>query len=193
MYYSVIADEVTDRHANKDIILVCLRFMQTIGKKVIAQKSLLDSNRMSGRATGKNVAEHIINILKKHEININSCRGQAYDRASAMSSDIKGAQSYIKKIEPKAANTHCRNHLLSLAIANVCQNASIKRFMISLTEANSFLDTSPKRQQCFELFMNFYKKELSVSESEIKHAKGLSKTRWVERHEACDIFYLLHR
>ena len=54
---------------------------------------------MSGRATGKNVAEHIISILKNHEINISNCRGQAYDGARAMSSDIKGAQSYIKKLD----------------------------------------------------------------------------------------------
>ena len=139
VYCSVIADEVTDRHGNKEIILVCLRFLQTIGKKVIVQESFLDSNHMSGRATGKYIAEHIINILKKHEININNCRGQAYDGATIMSSDIKGAQSYIKKIEPKAAYAHCRNHVLNLAIANVCQNASIKRFMTSLTEACSFL------------------------------------------------------
>ena len=65
VYYSVIADEVTDRHSNKEIILVCLRFLQTIGKKVIVKESLLDSNHISGRATGKNVAEHIITILKK--------------------------------------------------------------------------------------------------------------------------------
>ena len=110
-----------------------------------------------------------------------------------MSSGIKGEQSYIKKIEPKAPYTHCRNHRLNLAIANVCQNTSIKRFMTSVTEACSFLDTPPKRQQCFELFMNFYKKEISVSEGEIKHAKGLSKTRRVERHEAHNTFYLLHR
>ena len=83
--------------------------------------------------------------------------------------------------------------MLNLAIANVCQNASIKRFMTSLTEACCFLDTSPKRQLCFELFINFYKKELSVSESEIKHAKDLSKTRWTERQEAYDTLYLLHR
>ena len=57
-----------------------------------------------------------------------------------MSSDIKGVQSYI---ETKAAYTHCRN----LAIAKVCQNASIKRFKTSLTEACSSLDTLPKRQQ----------------------------------------------
>ena len=151
------------------------------------------SNHMSGRATGKNIAEHITNILEKHEININNCQGQSSDGASAMSSDINDAQSYVKKIEPNAAYTQCGNHVLNLAIANVCQNASIKRFMTSLTEAYSFLDTSPKRQQCFEFFMNFYKKELSVSESKIKLVKVLSKTRWVERHEAYYTFYLLYR
>ena len=81
------ADEVTDQHANKELILVCLRFLQTIGKKVIVQESFLDSNHMSSRATGKNVAEHIINILKNHEINISNCRGQAYDGAVILKVD----------------------------------------------------------------------------------------------------------
>ena len=52
---------------------------------------------MSGRATGNNVVEHVINVFKEHEININNCRGQAYDGARTMSSDINGAKSYIKK------------------------------------------------------------------------------------------------
>ena len=58
---------------------------------------------MSGRATGNNIVEHVINVFKEHEININNCRGQAYDGARTMSSDINGAKSYIKKIEQKAA------------------------------------------------------------------------------------------
>ena len=58
---------------------------------------------MSGRATGNNIVEHVIIVFKEHEININNCRGQAYDDARTMSSDINGAKSYIKKIEQKAA------------------------------------------------------------------------------------------
>ena len=50
-----------------------------------------DSNNMAGRATGKSVAEHIIDMLEKHEININNCQWQVYSNASAMSTDIKGA------------------------------------------------------------------------------------------------------
>ena len=43
----------------------------------------------------------IINILKKYEISINNCRGQAQDGPNAMSSDIKCAQFYIKKLNRK--------------------------------------------------------------------------------------------
>ena len=81
---------------------------------------------MSGRATGKNVAEHVINVFKDHEININNCRGQAYDGARAMSSDINGAKSYIKELNKKL---HTLIVELNLTIANICQNASIKCFM----------------------------------------------------------------
>ena len=52
----------------------------------------LDSNHMSGRATSKNIAEHIINILEKH---VSNCLGQAYDGENAMSSNIKGASRHL--------------------------------------------------------------------------------------------------
>lgn len=65
--------------------------MQTRGKKVTPQELSWDSNNMAGRATGKSVAEHIIDMLEKHEISINNCQWQVYSNASAMSIDIKGA------------------------------------------------------------------------------------------------------
>lgn len=65
--------------------------MQTIGKKVTPQELSWDSNNMAGRATGKSVAEHIIDMLEKHEISINNCQWQVYSNVSAMSTDIKGA------------------------------------------------------------------------------------------------------
>ena len=65
--------------------------------------------------------------------------------------------------------------------------------MTLLTEAANVLETSPKRQQYFEHFIELYEKELGISESLIRHLKGLSKTRWVERDQAYDTFFLLHR
>ena len=70
-----------------------LQYLQTnqVTNKVTPQELSWDSNNMAGRATGKSVAEHIIDMLEKHEMNINSCQWQVYSNASAMSSDIKGA------------------------------------------------------------------------------------------------------
>ena len=42
-YYSVIADKITDSYVSKELLLLCLRFLQKIGKNVIVQESLLDS------------------------------------------------------------------------------------------------------------------------------------------------------
>ena len=43
-----------------------------------------------------------------------------------MSSETSGAVSVIKKEQPLVEYTHCRNHLLDLAISYACKNQFIK-------------------------------------------------------------------
>lgn len=50
-------------------------------------------------------------------------------------------------------------------------NSSIKRFRTSLTEAANFLEAPPKRQWYFEHFIEFYKKQIGVTKSEVKYLK----------------------
>ena len=38
-YYAIIADEVTDRHANVEIILVCLRYLDFINNKFVIKET----------------------------------------------------------------------------------------------------------------------------------------------------------
>ena len=52
-------------HAKIAIILVHLRFLQTIGKKGNVQESFLHSNHMTRRATDKNVAAHNNQYIEK--------------------------------------------------------------------------------------------------------------------------------
>ena len=52
-------------YAKIAIILVYLRFLQTIGKKVNVQESFLHSNHMTRRATDKNVAAHNNQYIEK--------------------------------------------------------------------------------------------------------------------------------
>ena len=47
-YFSVIADEVTDRYSNKEILLLCLKYLNIdhkIGVPVI-EETFLDSNHI---------------------------------------------------------------------------------------------------------------------------------------------------
>ena len=63
---------------------------------------------------------------------------------SAISNEASGAVSVIKKEQPLAEYTHCRNHLLNLAISYACENQSIKKIMDNLTSVCTFFENSPK-------------------------------------------------
>ena len=61
---------------------------------------------------------------------------------------------------------HCRNHCINLAIAFTYKTTSFTSFYY-------YFANSPKRQECFERFIDYYKDETSVA----ANSQGLSKTR----------------
>ena len=76
-YFSIIADEVTDRYSNKKILLLCLRYLNIshkIGVPVI-EETFLDSNYIQGRPTEKIIGNHMLKLLADHEFNAKDCRG----------------------------------------------------------------------------------------------------------------------
>ena len=82
-YFCLIADEVTDSYANKEILLVCLQFIDLLREKPVIEETFLDSIHFQGRPIGKVIGTHILNILDKHQINLEYCRVQVYDGPSA--------------------------------------------------------------------------------------------------------------
>lgn len=172
VYYSLIADELFGSYVNKELLLLSLRFLQNIGKNVIVQESLLDSVQHLTFRQQKKILQSVYQICQtsiklRFETVVNNPMS-----ASSRSSDNKGTQSHIKNLQPKAAYTLCQNHILNQAIANVCKNSPIQRFMTSLTVARNFLDTSSRRQQYFEHFINLFKKYLFFSESNHSRQKN---------------------
>ena len=65
-FFSVIADEVTYRYVNKEILLLCLRYVKLLQEKSTIQETFLDSVHTQGRPTGATIENHIFNILLKH-------------------------------------------------------------------------------------------------------------------------------
>ena len=114
-YYAIIADEITDRFSNKEILLLCLRYIRfCANEKPYMCETFFDFLHIQGRATGQTIGNSILLLLQRNGIDLSKCCAQAYDGTSAMSSEASGAVSVIKKEQPLAEYTHCRNHILNL-------------------------------------------------------------------------------
>ena len=84
----MIADEVTSH--GKEILSVCLRFLEIDYAKfhIKPKKHKVDFNFLQ-RITGKSIAEGMLQVLQKHEIDIINCQGQAYDTTAFMTSGLQ--------------------------------------------------------------------------------------------------------
>ena len=192
-FYAVIGDEVTERFTNKEVLLVCLRYLTSMDGEPKVEETFFQSVHMKGRTSGKNLGQNIVEVLKSNELVMADCRGQAYDGAAAMSSDRCGAQAEVRKEAPNAAYTHCRSHVINLAIVAACKNQSITNMMDVISSVNLFYEFSPKRKWYFEKFLDFFGEEMGLTEVQRKDIVSLARTRWVERHRAFESYYLLYR
>ena len=100
-----------------------------------------------------------------------------------MAGKNKGAATRILELYPKALYTHCAAHVLNLCIVKCCSIPDIRNTMDIADSISRFFAYSPKRQLCLEKSIH------DVSEGEHrKRLNSVCKTRWVERHEAFEIF-----
>ena len=159
----------------KEILLLCLLHVNLLQEKPTIQETFLDSVHVQGGRTSAAIGNHILNILLRHKIDLEHCRVQVHDGASAMASKSKGASVVIKRQEARAEFVQCRSHCINLAVLFACKNQVIRAFMVDLTSVRLFFANSPKRQQYFEKFIHFHKELFKVSETNRTHIIGLSK------------------
>ena len=177
-YFSILADEVTDV-SNREQLSFVIRFVDSDG---YIHEEFLRFNNLQ-RITGEEIASSILDILPQWNLDIKNCRGQGYDGASNMSSSRRGTQALIREKSPKAVYTHCRAHCLNLTIVHSCDQPLIRNMLGTFNEVCNFFKYSPK-------FL------LAVIEKETPKASkttilSLCRPRWVERHEAHEVFFAL--
>ncbi|XP_071499270.1 52 kDa repressor of the inhibitor of the protein kinase-like [Diadema antillarum] len=105
-----------------------------------------------------------------------------------MSSSNVGTQAQIKAQDPLALYTHCRSHVLNLAVAGSCKVQALHNVIGVINELYLFFQLSPKRQRYLEFVLQVY-----APEQKVKKLKGLCKTRWVERHDCLETLVLLYK
>ena len=139
--------------------------MNNLKEEPTIEEVFISPTHIDGRPTGKTIGFHILELLKTYKIDIKNCRAQAYDGASAMESEAKGASAVIKGQQPMADSIHGISHYINLAITFACKNETVSKFMDDLTLV-------------FYFFSNSHK-----SQNHQNHVIGFTKTRWVERHK----------
>ena len=171
---------MTDSYANKEILLVCLRYIDLLTEKPVILETFLDSIHVQGRPTGKVIGTHIWNILDKHQINLEHCRAQVYYWARAMPSSNKGASAIVKENNQKPIM------FIAEFIVFSCRKWSCYQFHGWFVISMLFFCQLTKTSAVFEKFTDFHKKDLKVCESNRTHIIGLSNTRWVDWFKACN-------
>ena len=94
-WFSVMADEVCSH--NKEILAVCIRF---VDRESNIREEFLSFTKVD-RITGEVLAAEIKTIIEKKGLEMRNLRGQAYDGAASMASDVRGVQARIKRDAPK--------------------------------------------------------------------------------------------
>lgn len=108
-------------------------------------------------------------------LNINRCRGQCYDGASAMAGSRNGVATQILSEEPRALFTHCYGHSLNLAVCDAIKECKIIKDAMDVThEITKLINFSPKRDAIFEK----QKEQLSP---DCPGFRVLCPTRWTVR------------
>lgn len=100
-----IADEVTDPHANQEILSVCLHFVDLTAPQTPRIKDCLINLVNLERANAHTIVQKILESLSHPSVSLDPSKicGQAYDGAAVMASGKAGVQAEIKNIPPSAS------------------------------------------------------------------------------------------
>ena len=98
-----------------------------------------------------------------------------------------GVAEQIKKLQPKAVDTHCHGHSLSLSMNDTTNSSRIlSDIMGTMAEITTLVKYSPKRQNMLGVIKHYFEFENS-DDIEAERSIGLTKlcvTRWTVRATA---------
>ena len=183
-FYSIAADEVTDQ-ANHEQLSLTLRFVDAQDNIRTEFMGFLYCESTSGEF----IANRIMDKLDEWGIPLENCRGQTYDGAGNMSGAQRGTAARISGRNNKAIYTHCSSHKLNLAVVKALTVPGVRNMMDTADKIVRFYAFSPKRQLNLESWIEQVHEE---DQARVKKLQSMCKTRWVQRHDALNIFVELH-
>lgn len=121
---------------------------------------------------------HLIkDALIRCQLDINKCRGQAYDGAANMSGKLNGVSKRLQSLVPAALFVHCFNHNLQLPVQDASSATRTQDILSLCADICNFIKLSPLRLSVFQKLKHA---ALNTSNS----LRPLCPTRWTVRAEA---------
>lgn len=134
-----------------------------------------DTDDLEQAITGIKLGQVTITSLVKLGFNPDYCVGVGADGCAVNTSETVGAIQEIQKTAKNAVRAPCYNHALNLSISKSSAVPSVKKAVHIMKEVGSFFRASAKR----------HKRLLKVFNRTLP---ALCETRWVQRHEAVQVF-----
>ncbi|XP_054274622.1 52 kDa repressor of the inhibitor of the protein kinase-like [Macrosteles quadrilineatus] len=170
-YFSVILDSTPDI-THKDQISLTIRYVTEqdgISGDVAVEESFI-GYKVAKESTGEALSELLFAEIESCHLNMNDCRGQAYDNGANMAGVNKGVQARVLKEYPRASFTPCTSHSLNLVISDGAKSSVKSTSLFGII------------QRIYTIFAGSTKRYCIVSE----HVQSLSikqvcETRWEAR------------
>ncbi|KAL4153192.1 hypothetical protein QTP88_001025 [Uroleucon formosanum] len=143
-YFTIMFDCTPDVSKREQMSQV-IRYVHISNGKVCIEESFLGFI-LSHEKTGKGLASEILTQLSDDDLNIQNCKGQAYDNGANMAGKYKGVQAKIMEKNSLATFVPCSAHSLNLAGVNAASsNVQMNNFFGKIQQLFNFFSGSPSR------------------------------------------------
>ena len=171
-HYAIIADEVQDA-ASIEQISVVLRYVHKLKDdcRYTIKECFVAFKELHRIMTGAAIAESLLDELRELGLNLDHLRGQGYDGSGAMAGSVQGASSIILQRHP---------------LASSCSDVLVRNMMGSVSEVHKFFEHGKRQDKLTEVI------EATMPDTKKVKIKSLCRTRWIERHNALEVFVDLY-
>ena len=168
-YFTLMLD------STPDISREDLRYVHINENKDVEIKEVFFGFFQVSEKNAASLVETVIEKLNDDGIDLNDCRGQAYDNAAVMSGVRIGVQKRILEINPQAQFINCENHSLNLACVHAAEvHPTVVTFFGIMNKIFIFFSSSTTR---WEVLKSKVKKTVK------KHCE----TRWSSCYNAVEV------
>ena len=173
-WYANMADETRDI-SNREQLVLCIR---SVSDNYVVHEDMVGLYQLDD-TTSSTIHSCLKDSLLRMSLQIENCRGQAYDGAQPFQGHINGVAKKFKDSNASAISVHCLAHCVNLCLQEITRNSKrIKDALNFSMELIQLIKYSPKRQNVFE--------RIKAQQSSLSTAgiRTLCRTRWTVRSGA---------